>query len=77
MECTGGLFKVSGLLHRLVVTVSYMQRGCMTGLRMARVLTGLLFSFELSPQNLLIIKASGTDLNRHIFIMIYKMVLGQ
>jgi hypothetical protein len=68
MECNGGLFKVSGLLHRLVVTFSYMQRDCMTELRMPRVLTGLLFSFELTQKNLHIIKASGTDLTRHIHI---------
>jgi len=77
MEGNGGLLKVSGLLHRLVVTFSYMQRACMTELRMPRVLTGLLFSFELTPKNLHIIKASGTDLKRHVFIMIYTMVFGQ
>jgi hypothetical protein len=77
MECNGGLFKVSGLLHRLIATFSYMQRDCMTELRMPCVLTGLLFSFELTPKNLHIIKAGDADLTWHIFIMIYTMVLGQ
>jgi len=69
MECNGGLVKVSGLLHRLLVTFSYMQKDCMTELQMPRVLTGL-FSFELTPQNLHIIKAGSNELKRHIFIMI-------
>jgi hypothetical protein len=77
VEGNGGLLKVSGLLHRLVVTISFMQKDCMTELRMPRVLTGLLFSFELTPKNLHIIKASGTDLKSFIFITIYTVVLGQ
>ena len=77
MEGNGGRLNVSGLLHRLVVNISYMQRDGITEMRMPRVLTGLLFSFELTPKNLNIIKASGTDLKRHIFITIYTVVLGQ
>jgi hypothetical protein len=49
----------------------------MTELRMPRVLTGLLFGFELTPKDLHIIKAGGTDLKRHVFIMICTVVLGQ
>jgi len=44
---------------------------------MLRVLTDLLFNFELTPKNLRTIKTGGIDLKPHMFILIYTLVLGQ
>jgi hypothetical protein len=77
MEHIGGILNASGLLHRIVGTFSYMLGDCVTEFRKTSVLTGLLCNFKLTPKNLHLTEASGTSLKRHLFIVIYTMVLGQ